>query len=96
MKVKAVIVNRAHYFLTDPRTDTIQVNAMFVMLYTSGSQPFWAHGSLLFFFNTRWTTLVCSILIPIGADFFLKKENSRGTRIFIRILISMYQVSQKE
>ena len=33
---------------------------------------------------------------PIGVDFFLKKANSRGARIFIQTLFSMYWVSQKK
>ena len=32
----------------------------------------------------------------IGVDFFLKKANSRGARIFIRTLFSLYRVSQKK
>ena len=32
----------------------------------------------------------------IGFDFFLKKANSRGARIFIQTLFSMYRVFQKK
>ena len=35
------------------------------------------------------------LLLNIGIDFFLKKANSRGARIFLLTLLSMCRVSQK-